>query len=60
MARYNAQFGRGSGQVFISNMYCTGSEKSLLECRHHSCNIVSCTNHNDAGVVCESKIALDL
>ena len=44
----------------MSNIYCTGSEKSLLECNHQSCGITSCTHHSDAGVVCESKIVLDL
>ena len=44
----------------MSNIYCTGSEKSLLECNHQLCSITSCTHHSEAGVVCESKIVLDL
>ena len=55
-AKTNAYFGFGSGPILLSNMHCTGTESSLLECNQQSCYITSCTHSNDAGVVCKRKI----
>ena len=49
-------FGSGSGPILLSNLYCTGSESSLLDCNQQSCYVTSCTHTNDAGVICERKI----
>ena len=52
----NGYFGFGTGPILLSNLYCTGTESSLLECYQQSCYVTSCTHSNDAGVVCERKI----
>ena len=52
-AKRNAYFGFGTGPILLSNLYCTGTESSLLECSHQSCGVTSCTHSNDAGVICE-------
>jgi deleted-in-malignant-brain-tumors protein 1 len=49
----NAHYGQGTGPVLMSQLYCDGSEDSLLECNHRSCGVTSCTHHHDAGVFCE-------
>ena len=52
----NAYFGLGTGPILLSDLYCTGTESSLLECSHQSCGVTSCTHNNDIGVICERKI----
>ena len=54
MARYNAYFGMGSGPVLLSNLYCAGTEDSLLDCNSYNVyGTLSCTHKDDAGVTCE-------
>ena len=51
-------FGGGSGEVWIDNVGCNGSEQRLVDCTHngfrnHNCN----ENHDeDAGVTCLSGV----
>lgn len=51
-----AGFSAGTGSIFLKDVQCTGSEKSLLECEHdvwktHDVN-ESCNHSMDVGVVC--------
>ena len=55
-AKSNAYFGLGTGPILLSDLYCTGTESSLLECSQQSCYVTSCTHSNDVGVICECKI----
>ncbi|XP_077978778.1 scavenger receptor cysteine-rich domain-containing protein DMBT1-like [Glandiceps talaboti] len=45
-------FGKGSGQIWMTNVGCTGNENSLLECSH-STGTTSCSHDNDVGVICD-------
>ena len=48
-----AAFGRGSGPILLDNLQCTGTESSLLGCRHGGIGVLrSCSHYEDAGVVC--------
>ena len=51
----NAHFGAGSGDIFLDNVGCTGSESSLLDCNPDTS--VSCYygHSEDAGVRCEGN-----
>ncbi|XP_070567325.1 scavenger receptor cysteine-rich domain superfamily protein-like [Ptychodera flava] len=51
-----ADFGEGTGQTCISDMYCGGSETSLLDCKHKKPAV--CDHAFDAGVVCEGVVRL--
>ena len=55
IARNNAYYGMGSGPILLSNLYCTGSEETLLDCNRNMYGALSCTHRQDAGVVCEGK-----
>ena len=48
----NAHFGQGSGGIFLSNVLCTGTESSLLDCPHAGIGVHTCRHHDDAGVSC--------
>uniref|UniRef100_A0A672JUH4 SRCR domain-containing protein n=1 Tax=Sinocyclocheilus grahami TaxID=75366 RepID=A0A672JUH4_SINGR len=50
----SAHFGEGSGPIWISNLMCTGSESTLMNCRLFGWGIEA--NHTeDAGVICSGK-----
>jgi hypothetical protein len=52
-------FGLGSGPVFLSDVHCTGSEATLLDCPHTIIALGShCTHNRDVGVRCEGEFKL--
>ena len=52
MANPNAVFGPGSGQIILSEVGCTGSERRLMNCPYRGLQIHDCTHSQDAGVTC--------
>ena len=48
----NAEFGQGSGLIWLDNVACSGNESTLLECRHAGWGNNNCTHANDVSVVC--------
>lgn len=58
LTRYNAYFSMGSGPILLSNLYCIGTETSLLDCnRYNMYGTLSCIHRDDAGVICEGMFA---
>ena len=55
LAFSSAHFGSGTGDIFLDNVGCSGTESSLLDCSYVSGNSISCTyGHNeDVGVRCQ-------
>uniref|UniRef100_A0A3Q3CAQ7 SRCR domain-containing protein n=1 Tax=Haplochromis burtoni TaxID=8153 RepID=A0A3Q3CAQ7_HAPBU len=49
-ATKSAHFGKGTGQIWLDDVDCSGSERSLTECQHRGFGIHSCTHSKDAGV----------
>ena len=54
-AKVNAYFGPGTGPTLLTNLACSGSESSLLQCHRHFCEAYPCSHDKDAGVICERK-----
>ena len=52
----DAQFGPGIGPIFLENLICSGSETTLLDCRHSTpLGLSTCAHSQDAGVRCVGK-----
>ncbi|XP_077426273.1 uncharacterized protein LOC144054821 [Vanacampus margaritifer] len=53
-ALQNAQFGPGTGPIWLDSVRCTGSEAKLGECSHQGIGSHNCRHFEDAGVICEA------
>ena len=51
----SAHFGAGSGQIWLDNVGCYGSEKSIADCKHRGWGKQNCNHNEDASVICSSK-----
>jgi len=48
-----ANFGRGSGSIWLDNVMCSGNETTLAGCGHLGVGVtISCDHSEDAGVRC--------
>ena len=45
-----ATFGEGTGRIWLNNVQCEGSERTLMDCVASSND--ACTHAQDAGVKC--------
>ena len=50
-----AYFGLGTGQIWLDNLHCTGSETHLVNCRHNGFGMHDCRHYEDAGLFCEGN-----
>ena len=49
---HGAHYCPGSGEILLDDVVCTGSESSLLYCKHNGIHIHNCGHHEDIGVKC--------
>uniref|UniRef100_A0A3Q1JMT3 SRCR domain-containing protein n=1 Tax=Anabas testudineus TaxID=64144 RepID=A0A3Q1JMT3_ANATE len=54
-APQSAQFGEGTGQIWLDDVACSGNERSLTECQHRGFGNPNCEHSEDAGVICSGK-----
>ncbi|XP_039885347.1 deleted in malignant brain tumors 1 protein-like isoform X7 [Simochromis diagramma] len=57
-ARQSAHFGAGTGQIWLDDVSCSGSESSLIGCQHRGFGTHNCDHRKDAGVICSDVIRL--
>ena len=56
---YNsAHYGQGSGLILLDDVECTGSESSLLYCKHRGFHVEDCGHHEDVSVKCAGNYSI--
>ena len=55
----SAYYGQGTGPVWLSRLYCTGFENTLLDCNSAYAigNPYGCSHSEDVSIVCPGNIA---
>ena len=51
-APHSAFYGQGSGQIWLDNVNCFGTEGTIGNCSHNGWGIENCDHHKDASVKC--------
>jgi len=51
-ARNDAFYGQGSGEIWLDDLNCVGTERSIVNCSHRGWGIENCDHSEDAGVKC--------
>ena len=51
-ARRVESFGPGTGQIWLDDVQCIGTEISIEECSHSEFGVHNCLHSNDVGVIC--------
>ena len=51
-AQTQASFDEGTGRIWLDNVQCTGSERTLMNCTASFNETNTCTHAQDAGVSC--------
>lgn len=52
IAYSNARFGVGTGEIYLDNLGCTGTEDGLVNCPNNGFGDHNCFHFEDAGVFC--------
>ena len=51
-AGHNATYGQGDGQIWLDNLKCDGTERSIRMCSHRGWGVNNCSHSKDASVEC--------
>ena len=49
---HGAHYGQGSGRILLDDVQCTGSESSIMHCKHSGIHRHNCHHSEDIGIVC--------
>jgi len=51
---HNHVYGVGKGRIWLDNVQCSGTEKSIFECSHSGMGINNCGHSEDVAISCVS------
>ncbi|PIK43385.1 laccase-type phenoloxidase [Apostichopus japonicus] len=54
----SAGYGEGTGQIWLDDVQCGGSEHNVLSCANRGVGVHNCGHGEDAGLKCESLVRL--
>ncbi|XP_033125522.1 deleted in malignant brain tumors 1 protein-like [Anneissia japonica] len=57
-APQSAHFGEGCGDIMYNGVACTGNESDITSCPNSGLRSHNCVHHEDASVICTSKVRL--
>ncbi|XP_043774391.1 lysyl oxidase homolog 3 isoform X5 [Cervus elaphus] len=52
---HSAKYGPGTGRIWLDNLSCSGTERSVTECASRGWGNSDCTHDEDAGVICKDE-----
>ena len=52
----HAYFGAGDGDIYLDDVYCVGTETSIVDCLMNRWGEHNCGHSEDAGCFCQRKI----
>ena len=56
VAVFRAGYGQGTGQIWLDNVRCTGSENNISSCPSNAWGFNNCGHSEDVGVICLCKL----
>ena len=51
----SAEFGEGTGVIWLDDLECAGNETAISECGHKGWRVTDCVHNQDASVICMPK-----